>query len=167
MEKEMNITDKVKEYKAKLKKGLCDYMDSPISERSATAIKGMVECLKWVDWFSEHMENASFEREDAEKWNTMMVNSDGTTGGHWTVSQTNSVAEMVDVDYRNITEYDWNVAMNMMYSDYFKVAEKYRVDTPEFYADMAKAFLWDKDGGSAKSKLASYYHAVVCGGEVR
>ena len=51
--------------------------------------------------------------------------------------------------------------MNMMYSDYSGVAEKYGVSIAEFYADMARAFLMDKDGPGAKKKLAAYYHGIV------
>ena len=51
--------------------------------------------------------------------------------------------------------------MNMMYSDYSGVAEKYGVSIAEFYADMARAFLMDKDGPGAKEKLGAYYHGIV------
>ena len=52
--------------------------------------------------------------------------------------------------------------MNMIYSDYSAVAYKYGVDTADFYADMAKAFLFDPDGGEPEEKLAAYYHNIVC-----
>ena len=52
--------------------------------------------------------------------------------------------------------------MNMMYSDYCKVAKKYGVDRPEYYADLAKAFLRDKDfDGKPEEKLYIYYKAIV------
>ncbi len=51
--------------------------------------------------------------------------------------------------------------MNMMYSDYYSVGVKYGVDRPEFYADLAKAFLFDKDSPAPAEKLAEYYHEVV------
>ena len=41
------------------------------------------------------------------------------------------------------------------------VAEKYGVSIAEFYADMARAFLMDKDGPEAKKKLGAYYHGIV------
>jgi hypothetical protein len=50
----------------------------------------------------------------------------------------------------------------MKYSDYCKVAQKYGVDRPEFYADMAKAFLKDKDfHGEPEEKLYLYYKCIV------
>lgn len=50
-------------------------------------------------------------------------------------------------------------AMNMMYSDYCKAAEKTGATSVDFYAYMAKAFLDDKD--AAPNKLARYYHCIV------
>ena len=79
------------------------------------------------------------------RWNAKMLNDDGTTGGHWTIAQTTAVAQSIGVKFDHISDYCWNVAMNMMYSDYCTVANKYNVGTPEFYACMAKAFLFDKD----------------------
>lgn len=59
-------------------------------------------------------------------------------------------------------KYKHYLAMNMVYSDYCKVAKKYGVDTPEFYADMAKAFLRDKDfDGKPEEKLYLYYKSIV------
>lgn len=49
----------------------------------------------------------------------------------------------------------------MMYSDYYGVAAKYGIDRPEFYDDLAKAFLMDKDAGGAEAKMAEYYHGIV------
>ena len=52
------------------------------------------------------------------------------------------------------------VALNMIYSDYVKVAKKFGVgDKIDFYVDMAKAFLDDKDAGP--DKLARYYKYIV------
>lgn len=65
----------------------------------------------------------------------------------------------------NCEEFGYDIfclAMNMMYSDYCKVAKKYGADTPEFYADMAKAFLRDKDfDGKPEEKLYLYYKTIV------
>ena len=43
----------------------------------------------------------------------------------------------------------------------YPVGVKYGVDRAEFYADLAKAFLFDKDGPAPSEKLAEYYHKVV------
>lgn len=49
--------------------------------------------------------------------------------------------------------------MNAMYSDYYEVAKKYNVATPEFFADMARAFIDDKD--AAPGKAERYYEYIV------
>ena len=45
--------------------------------------------------------------------------------------------------------------MNMMYSDYCQVAKRQSVDTPGFYADMAKAFLEDADAADGKAHIST------------
>ena len=51
-------------------------------------------------------------------------------------------------------------ALNLIYSDYVKVAKKFNVGSNiDFYVDMAKAFLDDKDAGP--DKLAKYFQYVV------
>ena len=83
---------------------------------------------------------------------------DGTTGPHWTMGQTDAVANITGVSVKSCV---WWAAMNMMYSDYYGVAAKYGIDRPEFYADLAKAFLMDKDAGGPEEKMAGYYYGVV------
>ena len=149
----------LKEYKERLEKGIGEYMEMPVSERTSGAIRGMLEC--W-DAINRMTKKDTFSEADAHKWAEYMVNDDGTTGPHWTLDQTTAVAESVGLKFDHIYDYDWWVTMNMMWSDYGKVAEKHGVGTPEFFADLAKAFLFDKDGPGPVEKLAAYYHGVVC-----
>lgn len=107
---------------------------------------------------NEDGEDTEFTREDAEKWVSHMENEDGTTGAHWKMEQTDAVANITGVHAKSCI---WWAAMNMMYSDYYGVAAKYGLDRPEFYADLAKAFLMDKDAGGPEAKMAGYYHGVV------
>ena len=52
--------------------------------------------------------------------------------------------------------------MNMMYSDYCAVAKKFGLDRPDFYAELAKAFLNDKDfGGEPEEKVFLYYKCIA------
>ena len=96
-----------------------------------------------------------FTPEKAEEWLLNMQNEDGTTGPHWSLDETNA--------YRpaEVSEYCWECAMNMMYSDYYSVAIAYGVNSPEFYADLARAFLFDKDAKSPRDKMAAYYNCIV------
>ena len=51
------------------------------------------------------------------------------------------------------------VAMNMMYSDYSDVARQMDMDKPEYYANMAKAFIEDTD--AKDHKLRRYMENVA------
>lgn len=96
---------------------------------------------------------------DPKEWAKNMKNTDGSSGAHWSMEDTETVRKT-----RNINDCkpeDFWIAMNMMYSDYQGVAKKYGIDKPEFYADMAKSFLTDKDSKQGREKLEAYYEYVV------
>lgn len=95
-------------------------------------------------------------RDMAEAWVAKMENSDGSTGAHWTMEQTKQIQSQKGIGLDPIKFW---VTMNMMYSDYFMAAEKAGIGSVDFYADMAKAFLTDKD--AQPDKLDRYYHAIV------
>ena len=103
-----------------------------------------------ADSHSIKMPRKHLTHDEAEEWCDSMVNADGTKGCHWTLEQTQDVAKQ-----RNITcdPNDFWAVMNMMYSDYCQVAKRQSVDTPGFYADMAKAFLEDADAADGKAYL--------------
>ena len=151
----------IAEYKERLEKGICEYMQNPVSERSADAVRSMLKCWEKVDEIEDLMGCTCLSREDAIVWNTKMLNADGSMGGHWSMEETTKVAEDKGIMFEHIPYYVWNVAMNMMYSDYCYVADKFGVGTVDFYADMAKAFLFDKDGGQPMDKISAYYCGVV------
>lgn len=156
------MKDKIKAYKEKLETSLADYMALPSIERTYQAVRGMVECWEAIDSLERCVCRAgTFTRDDADAWNAKMLNDDGTVGGHWSVAQTTAVAQNLGIKFDHITDYCWNTAMNMMYSDYYSVANKYNVGTPEFYACMAKAFLFDKDAESPNAKMAAYYFGIA------
>ena len=54
---------------------------------------------------------------------------------------------------------DFYAVLNAMYSDFSAVAQRYKLDTPEFYAYMAKAWLDDPD--AVKNKAYMYYQYIV------
>ena len=121
----------------------------------------MVECLNILKSAEETIcTGREMTRDDAKAWAAHMVNEDGTTGPHWGVDQTTAIAESMGMTWEKVSRPCWWITMNMMYSDYSGVAEKYGVSIAEFYADMARAFLMDKDGPGAKEKLGAYYHGI-------
>jgi len=93
-----------------------------------------------------------------------MKNADGSTGPHWTMDQTSAIADSMGIQAQVVPRWAWGVTMNMMYSDYYPVAVEFGLNRPEFYADLAKAFLMDKDAGGPEIKMNGYYHGVVIRG---
>lgn len=81
-----------------------------------------------------------------------MENEDGTTGGHWTLEQTNDMAKDVGV---SVNEYDWYYVLNMIYSDFCGTIKN---NTP-MYPMLAKDWIMDKDAPDGKA--FSYYKMVA------
>ena len=94
---------------------------------------------------------------EAMQWVNNMKNADGSTGPHYTMEQ---AKQIMDQQGYSGDEVDFFVAINMMYSDYCKVAKRNNCGTTEFYAAMAKAFLDDKD---AQPEKLSRYKKYIAG----
>lgn len=95
----------------------------------------------------------------AHEWAKKLKNVDGTTGPHWTQEETKMVAES-----HHMTKYDpdaWYITMNMMYSDYAMICEKFGIDCVAFSCAMADAFLKDEDAVPATEKIKEYYEHIV------
>lgn len=156
------MKEHITNYKRQLEREIMDFMAGPASAHAVRAIEMLTECWKHLDDMGACLcHSGDFSTADAKEWVERMINDDGTTGAHWTVAQTTPLAATAGVTLGTISEAAWNAAMNMMYSDYCAVATKYNANKPEFYADMAKAFLCDKDAPSPMEKLAAYYHGIV------
>lgn len=96
-------------------------------------------------------EPCELTREEADHWVRSMENADGSTGGFFPMEETDEFkGQCRDIDFC--------VTMNMMKSDYGVVAKKFGVDMPAFYAEMAKAFLHDRD--AAPGKLCRYHKYI-------
>lgn len=106
--------------------------------------------------YAHNDEPEGLSREDAKEWMSVIKNADGSNGARWSIDQTNKFLEKIQLDY---APHEFWVTMNMLYSDYAKVAKKYGVDNPEFFACMATAFLEDDD--AVEDKLAIYYDCIV------
>lgn len=148
----------IKKYKNELESELMKHMANTgnMCERFANAVDSMVKCWMHVTEM-ENMIKKDFEftPEKAENWLLHMENEDGTTGAHWSLKETDAYKPS------DVNSYVWECAMNMMYSDYYSVAIAHGVNTPEFYADMANAFLFDRDAKSPEKKIAAYYNCIV------
>ena len=152
------MTEKIKAYKAKLCEALEACMAEPVCSRSVGSCTMLMDALCKADKITIGSEASTFTEDDARRWAEHMENDDGSMGAHWTLEQTTAVANSIGV---HIDPWVWFAALNMEYSDNFEVAQKYGLDRPEYYADLAKAFLFDKDGGGPEAKIAGYYHGIV------
>lgn len=152
------MTDKIKAYKAKLCEALEACMAEPVCSRSVGSCTMLMDALCKADKITMEPEASTFTEDDARRWTEHMENDDGSMGAHWTLEQTTAVANSIGV---HVDPWIWFAALNMEYSDNFEVAQKYGLDRPEYYADLAKAFLFDKDGGGPETKIAGYYHGIV------
>lgn len=133
-------------------------MAEPVSSRSVGSCTMLMDALCKADKITMESESSTFTEDDARRWTEHMENDDGSMGAHWTLEQTTAVANSIGV---HVDPWIWFAALNMEYSDNFEVAQKYGLDRPEYYADLAKAFLFDKDGGGPEAKIAGYYHGIV------
>ena len=100
---------------------------------------------------------------DMHRWKQMMENEDGSRGPHYDMQQIVAASEKAGVHFEDFDEREFCIAVNMMYSDYCKVAKKFVAPDKElhFYVDLAKAFLEDEDGPEPSEKLALYFHCIV------
>lgn len=108
-----------------------------------------------ADSRSIKMPRQHLTHDEAEEWCDNMVNADGTKGPHWTYAQASQLMAQRGIDCDPM---DFWVTLNMMHSDYSKVAKAYSTDNPNFYADMAAAFLCDED--AVKDKLVQYWEHI-------
>ena len=109
------------------------------------------------------MEYGKLSHKDIEKWKHNMKNQDGTMGEHFKKEQVAQSARQIGVNPEEFGgEHVFGLVMNMMYSDYCAVAKKFGLDRPDFYAELAKAFLQDKDfGGEPEEKVWLYYKCIA------
>ena len=145
----------MREYIEKLRERLHELMERPATLGNVEEVRLYAKTIRAL----EKLEcGETFTKEDAFYWVEHMENSDGTTGAQWTMDETSAMAKSMGVYLPGCI---WFAAVNMMRSDYCLVARKHGVDKPEFYADMAEAFLFDKDAGEPEEKISAYYHCVA------
>lgn len=89
----------------------------------------------------------------------------------WTIEQTTKVAQDIGIDFNNwkFNIYTFNFVMNMMRADYYAEFKKMFatsplmkqtiVDSANFYAHLAKAWLEDEDAPT--DKVLKYIHIIM------
>lgn len=97
-------------------------------------------------------------REEAEKWVRGMKSEDGKTGGRWPLHEIKQYAANFGIQGEDKVV-EFFAVMNALATDYGKVAKKHGVDKVDFWADLAKAFIHDKDAVPGKVKM--YYECIA------
>ena len=101
----------------------------------------------------EAINGPHFDEEHAKYAVEGMENEDGSKGPHWTVEETTSIANQMCINLKSEkhNKWDWYVAMNMIYSDFYKavVAITGGASTKHF-AELTKAWICDKDISEGK-----------------
>lgn len=88
-----------------------------------------------------------FNDEHARKAVNKMENEDGTRGQHWSLEETTALANQYGIRLdEKINKYDWYVALNMVYSDYYRVVVSMTgSNNTKYFVELAKAWMHDKD----------------------
>lgn len=139
-------------------------MDDKIAEKLNVYNSAYNAVCQWCDDIQESANvvkrespTTSFTLDSAKDWASKLQNEDGSFGPHWTMDQTKQIMAQRNLSL-NPTEF-W-MALNLVYSDFSPVAKKHGVGgNLDFYIDMAKSFLVDKD--AAPDKLLHYYNYIV------
>ena len=113
-------------------------------------------------WMSPQGGHDKLTKEKAEKWVRSMHGDDPKARGEmWTYDDAKKLAEERGLPAEGQSMVDYYVALNMVYNDYCKVAKAHGVDTEDYYADLAQAWLYDRDGLPPAEKLMAYYKYVI------
>ena len=110
----------------------------------------------------EAINGPHFDEVHAYQATAGMINEDGSHGPHWTVEETTSVANQMGIDFKSgkCNKWDWYVAMNMVYSDFYKAIYNITGNTnAKYFAELTKAWLNDKD--IADGKMWHYYTEIM------
>lgn len=103
-----------------------------------------------------------FNEEYARKAVKHMQNEDGTKGPHWSVDEAVQLANQYGVRIgQTFNKYDWYVALNMVYSDYYKfLINTTGSSNSKQFVELAKAWINDKD--IDEGKMWYYFLYVMC-----
>lgn len=102
-------------------------------------------------------------KSERHQWKSQMRNVDGTRGEHFDMQQVMTAANKLGVSFKEFTENEFCLAMNMMYSDFCKTVRKYVPEEKQmiFYAELALDYFEDPDSIDGSEKLAKQYRQMV------
>lgn len=106
---------------------------------------------------------------DMHKWDRMLENFDGSKGCHYEMHDIIPYAEKLGIRFKNFSEKEFCMTVNMMYADYGKTVKKHAKSSDEELSmciELARDFLEDPDGPEPSEKLALYFHCIVNNSQV-
>lgn len=157
----------IEKNKAELWKDIKKIAEMPLNRNSAATLVNYVAVYDALCKVSHHLMDSQeetmeesaelhFNRKMAEEWAAALENADGTKGPHFSMEKAKELMTQFSVDCDAILFW---VVLNAVYSDDVLVAKKHNVNTAEYYVDMAKAWINDKD--AVKDKATAYYTYIV------
>ena len=97
-------------------------------------------------------------REKAMMW-VQDMDGESERGETWTFEEIEELAKKHGLPMQEKKLVEFYAVMNMLASDYYKVAEKFDVLNDDFFVCMAKAFIEDAD--AVPDKVAMYYECIA------
>lgn len=135
-------------------------------EREHERMRDMQEHHKRQKMDEEHHDHHGEEvepltLETAKEWVRSMCNTDPNRpeGECWTMDEVKEIVRSMGMPMTEKKLIEFYAVINAMYSDYYKVAEKFDLVEDDFFACLAKAFIEDED--AVKDKAAAYYQYIV------
>jgi hypothetical protein len=120
--------------------------DMPLTPANAEKLNIMCKAMKNMGFV-----NMTFTEEDAKEWAKHM-----SPPARWTMEQTTAVMHQHGYSHKPCEFY---AVMNALASDYGKTMEKYGVDRPDVWAELAHDWLNDAD--AEDGKVGRYWRDIV------
>lgn len=109
--------------------------------------------------YGEHLTEAICK--DWVKRMAVTDNSDRVSGEKWTVEQTTDIGQKIGVNWNVFNKWEWYAMMNASYSDHYKTAKEYELDTePDFFASLVIDTFCDIDAHN-KTPFTYYFTFAV------
>lgn len=104
-------------------------------------------------------------KDELEEWKKKLLKEvDETEKQFFTKERISQKAKQMGVEMKDYSEEELVVATAMVYTDYKKTAKKYIGNNMDFYIELARDWLEDKDAAvKGGEKLAIYYDCIVSG----
>lgn len=114
---------------------------------------GEREMISFPQRGHEQMSNQRHDKHAVVEWVEGMKNVDESRGARWTMEQTEQLRKQKGLE---VDPVEFWAAMNASYSDLSKLAQKYGINTMEFWVDYVMAF-WFCDEDAGEHKVMRYY----------